>query len=157
MKTTKLLKLVLSLALPLTAGAVAGLATVNAIPEWYSTLKSPPFSPPNWIFGPVWTVLYLLMGLSFYLVWTEPASRLRNIAMILYSVQLLLNFCWTFLFFYFKQIGWAFAEIVVLWIFIAGMIVLFYKVRRAAAYLNIPYLSWVSFAAVLNAAYFLLN
>jgi tryptophan-rich sensory protein len=157
MSTPSILKLITSLALPLTVGAVAGLFTSNAIPEWYATLNRPSFSPPNWVFGPVWTTLYLLMGISLYLVWALEPGKERNIALGAFGLQLILNFGWSFFFFYFKTLGYALVEIIGLWMSIVLMLVLFYKIKPVAAYLNVPYLLWVSFATVLNGAYFKLN
>ncbi|MGA3012513.1 MAG: TspO/MBR family protein [Bacteroidales bacterium] len=152
-----IIKLALSIALPLVIGAVAGIFTTREIPEWYATLNRPGISPPNWIFGPVWTILYILMGFSFYLIWIQPAGNLRTLAIVIYLLQLLLNFSWSFLFFYFKRIGFSLIEIIFLWLSILIMLFFFYRVKPAAAYLNIPYFLWVSFASVLNASYFSLN
>jgi translocator protein len=157
MTTTSIAKLITSLALPLTVGAVAGLSTSNAIPGWYATLNRPSFSPPNWVFGPVWTTLYLLMGISLYLVWALEPGKEPNIALVAFGLQLALNFGWSFFFFYFKTLGYALTEIIGLWMSIVLMLVLFYKIKPVAAYLNVPYLLWVSFATVLNGAYFKLN
>lgn len=157
MKTTHILKLLVSLALPLGLGAIAGLFTAQSVSEWYATLNQPSFNPPNWIFGPVWTILYLLMGISVFLVWKQEASKERNRALLIFLIQLLLNFAWSFLFFYFNRIGLALVEIILLWISIAVMLKLFHRIKPVAAYLNIPYLLWVSFATVLNAAYYFLN
>jgi tryptophan-rich sensory protein len=101
--------------------------------------------------------LYLLMGYSFFRIWSLPVSSDRNKAMQIYFIQLFLNFGWSFLFFYFQEIGWALLEIVVMWLSIFTMIFHFYRLDRLAAYVNIPYLLWVSFASVLNASYYLLN
>ena len=152
-----ILKLILSLLLPLALGAVAGMFTAQAVPEWYASLVRPSIAPPNTVFGPVWTALYILMGVSFFLIWKAPAGRTRNNAMIIYFVQLLLNFGWSFFFFYFKNIGLALVEIIILWVFLVLMLIFFHRVRPLAAYINIPYLLWVTFAAFLNAAYFALN
>jgi benzodiazapine receptor len=152
-----LVRLLISLFIPLLCGGVAGFFTAEAIPEWYSTLRQPSFNPPNTVFGPVWTLLYLLMGYSFFRIWSLPVSSDRNKAMQIYFIQLFLNFGWSFLFFYFQEIGWALLEIVVMWLSIFTMIFHFYRLDRLAAYVNIPYLLWVSFASVLNASYYLLN
>ena len=152
-----IIELILSITLPLVIGAVAGIFTTREIPAWYATLNRPGISPPNWIFGPVWTILYILMGFSFYLVWIEPAGNLRTLAIAIYLLQLLLNFSWSFLFFYFKRLGFSLIEIIFLWLSILIMLFFFYRVKPVAAYLNIPYFLWVSFASVLNAAYFSLN
>lgn len=157
MSKKNIAKLIISIALPLVLGSVAGMFTSQSVPDWYAALNKPAFNPPDWIFGPVWTLLYLLMGVSFFLVWKQEKDKLRNLAILIYSVQLLLNFAWSFIFFYFKLIGLALVEIVLLWCAIILMMVLFKKVKPIAAYINIPYLLWVSFAAILNAAYYILN
>lgn len=157
MNLTSVTKLIISLTLPLAVGAIAGIFTAKAVPNWYATLNQPSFNPPNWLFGPVWTTLYIIMGISLYMVWILPTGKERNMALLAFGVQLALNFGWSFFFFYFKAIGFALIEIVVLWMSIVGMIVLFNKVKPIAAYMNIPYLLWVSFATILNAAYFKLN
>jgi translocator protein len=157
MSRSNIIKLVVSLLLPLSVGAVAGMFTSQAVPTWYASLNRPSFSPPNWIFGPVWTSLYILLGISFFLIWKEETSKKRNQAIKVFLIQMFLNFSWSFLFFYFNLIGIALLEIILLWISIAAMIYLFYKIKPAAAYLNIPYLLWVSFAAILNAGYYSLN
>ena len=157
MKTMNIIRFLVSVTLPLLIGAVAGLFTSNAIPLWYASLNHPIISPPNWVFGPVWTVLYTLMGVSFYLVWNLPKGKEKTRALIVYFIQLFLNFSWSFLFFYFRQIGLGLLDIVLLWLCIPFMISLFYKMRPAAAYINIPYFLWVSFATILNAAFFKLN
>ena len=157
MKAVNIVKLLVSIILPLSIGAIAGIFTASAIPEWYSTLNQPSFNPPNWIFGPVWTRLYLIMGISFFLIWKLEPGKERNQAIVIFWVQLLLNFGWSFCFFYFNMIGLALIEIVVLWSTIVLMLARFYKLKPLAAYLNIPYLLWVTFATVLNAAYLYLN
>jgi tryptophan-rich sensory protein len=131
--------------------------TAKAVPEWYASLNQPSFNPPNWIFGPVWTLLYILMGISLFLIWQTPPGEGRTLAMAVFFVQLLLNFAWSFLFFYFNRIGLALVEIILLWCAILVMVVLFYRIRPWSAYINIPYLLWVTFATILNAAYFRLN
>jgi tryptophan-rich sensory protein len=157
MKRSNILKLIASLVIPLAIGAIAGISTSKAIPGWYETLNKPSFNPPNWIFGPVWTTLYFLMGISLFLVWRQNASRERNNAILVFITQLVLNFCWSFLFFHFHQIGLALVDIVLLWLCIFLMILLFYKIKPVAAYINIPYILWVTFATLLNAAYYFLN
>ncbi len=157
MKVNQIIKLLTSLLLPLAVGGIAGIFTTEAIPGWYASLYQPSFNPPNWIFGPVWTTLYAVMGISLFLIWKLEAGKQRSQAILIFMVQLLLNFGWSFFFFYFKMIGLALIEIVVLWIMIVVMLIRFYKLKPVAAYINIPYLLWVTFAAMLNAAYFLLN
>jgi benzodiazapine receptor len=157
MNKTLLLKLLVSIILPLSIGAIAGMFTAQSVPEWYATLNRPSFNPPNWIFGPVWTTLYILMGISLFLIWKQDVSKERNMAILFFLIQLILNFVWSFIFFYFNMIGFALVEIILLWISIAMMLVLFYKIEPMAAYINIPYLLWVTFATVLNASYYYLN
>lgn len=157
MNKSNVIKLAISLLLPLSVGALAGMFTSQAVPTWYASLNRPSFSPPNWVFGPVWTTLYILLGISFFLIWKESSSKLRNLAIIVFAIQMLLNFAWSFIFFYFNLIGAALIEIILLWISIAAMIYLFYKIKPVAAYLNIPYLLWVSFATILNAGYYFIN
>jgi benzodiazapine receptor len=157
MKKTLTLKFLISLLLPLSLGAIAGMFTSQSVPEWYATLNRPSFNPPNWIFGPVWTSLYILMGISFFLIWKQEASKVRNRAILIFLLQLLLNFAWSFIFFFFNLIGLALVEIILLWISIVMMLVVFYKIKPEASYINIPYLLWVTFATVLNASYYILN
>jgi len=153
----QILKLLLSVILPVSLGAIAGMFTAQSVPEWYATLNKPSFNPPSWIFAPVWTALYILMGISLFMIWKQGASKLRNLAILVFMLQLLLNFAWSFIFFYFQMIGFALVEIIFLWISIVVMQVLFYKIKPLAAYINIPYLLWVSFACVLNASFYVLN
>ncbi len=157
MKKLNLLKLIVSLMLPLSIGAIAGIFTMKAIPTWYASLNQPSFNPPNQVFGPVWTTLYFLMGISLFLIWKLDTGKERNRAIRAFMIQLFLNFCWSFLFFYFHQLGLALVEVILLWLSIFVMILLFYRLRPLAAYLNIPYILWVTFATALNAAYYFLN
>jgi translocator protein len=157
MNKTLSLKFLVSIILPLSLGAIAGMFTSQSVPEWYATLNKPSFNPPNWIFGPVWKTLYILMGISFFLVWKQEASKDRNRAILIFLLQLLLNFAWSFIFFYFNMIGLALVEIILLWISIVMMLIVFYKIKPIALYINIPYLLWVTFATVLNASYCFLN
>ena len=157
MKANQIGKLIASLLLPLGIGGIAGIFTTDAIPGWYATLNQPSFNPPNWVFGPVWTTLYIILGISLFMIWKMNAGKERNQAILIFMVQLLLNFCWSFFFFYFKMIGVALVDILLLWITIIFMLVRFYKIKPLAAYINIPYLLWVTFATALNLAYFFLN
>lgn len=139
-------------------GIVSAFFTTRAIPTWYATLVKPAFNPPNWVFGPAWTTLYALMGVAAWLVWRRGLSSpgVRT-ALVLFAIQLALNFAWSWLFFGIQQPGWAFAEIVALWVAIAATIAAFFGVSRAAGWLMTPYLAWVTFAAVLNLALWRLN
>jgi len=157
MNRIQVAKLFVSIILPLSLGAIAGMFTAQSVPEWYATLNRPSFSPPNWIFGPVWTILYILMGISLFLIWKQDVSKERNRAILVFLMQLLLNFGWSFIFFYFHEIGMALVEIILLWMNIVIMLVLFYRIKPIAAYINIPYLLWVTFATLLNASFYLLN
>ncbi|GGH78382.1 tryptophan-rich sensory protein [Filimonas zeae] len=150
-------KLIISLAIPLAVGAVAGIATSSNVDTWYPQLNKPSFNPPNSVFGPVWTVLYILMGISLYLIWRMPVSFARNNALRLFFFQLALNFLWSFLFFEWHLIGWALTDIVLLLVSILFCIALFRRVQRIAAWLFVPYLLWVSFATALNFAIYRLN
>lgn len=151
------IRFILSLLLPLTVGAVAGIATASSVNGWYAMLHKPSFNPPNFIFGPVWTTLYILMGISLFIVSGDREHAGRRRAFLIFGIQLTLNFLWSFLFFTFHSPGLAFAEIVLLWVSILVMIVVFYRIRPLAGLLQIPYLLWVSFASVLNASVFFLN
>ena len=112
------MKLLYSLVITVGVGAIAGFATASNIGGWYATLSKPGFNPPNWIFGPVWTLLYILMGIALFLIWKQPASLYRSNSLWLFFIQLFLNFVWSFLFFYFHKIGLALVDIAALWIFI---------------------------------------
>lgn len=133
------------------AGLAATPFTASAIPAWYATLAKPSFSPPNWVFGPVWTTLYFLMGLAAWLVWKKHKS------LALFYLQLALNFLWSLLFFGLHSPILGLVDIIFLWTFILLTINQFKKVSRPAAYLLLPYLLWVSFAAILNLAIVILN
>jgi translocator protein len=151
------MKLLYSLVLTLGVGAIAGLATASNIGGWYATISKPVFNPPNWIFGPVWTLLYILMGIALYLIWRLPASAYRSNAFWLFFIQLFLNFIWSFLFFYFHKVGLALIDIITLWIFIILTIISFSRLDKKAAWLLVPYICWVSFASILNGAIYYLN
>lgn len=152
------IKLVISILIPLIIGGTASLFTTPEIPGWYQSLVKPSWNPPNWLFAPVWTSLYVLMGIALFLVWKSvaPAAQ-KNGAILLFSVQLVLNFFWSFIFFRQHQLGWAFAEIIFLWLFILMTIFYFAKISNLAAWLLVPYISWVSFAGILNYTILQLN
>ncbi|MBA3681635.1 MAG: tryptophan-rich sensory protein [Bacteroidetes bacterium] len=153
----KYLKLIICILIPLAIGGISGLATATSINTWFVELHKPFFNPPNYLFGPVWTILYILMGISLYLIIQTPKVYARKRAIVIFGVQLFLNFCWSFLFFKFHLLGIAFIEIILIWLSIITMIYLFKKINKTAAYLQIPYLLWVSFASVLNGAIWYLN
>ena len=151
-----IIKLAISLLIPQFAGGLGALVTTPNIPTWFATLHKPFFSPPNWLFAPVWTLLFLLMGLSFYLIWLKKKNLGHGIFKW-YWVQLILNMFWSFLFFGFQSPFLALLEIFVLWFAIFQTIKSFSKVNQTAGLLLYPYLAWVSFATILNAAIFWLN
>jgi len=153
-----ILKLVVSIVICQGAGIVGSVFTASSIPTWYATIAKPAFNPPNWIFAPVWTTLFLLMGISLYLVWQKGLSKKESkIALSLFGLQLGLNIVWSLLFFGLKSPGLAFFEIIILWVAIALTIVKFKPISKNAAILLLPYIAWVSFAAVLNFAIWGLN
>jgi benzodiazapine receptor len=125
--------------------------------EWYGALKKPDWNPPGWIFGPVWTALYMMMAVAAWLVWRHGGWGQQRKPLIVFLVQLALNALWTPLFFGLHWPGVAFAEIVLLWLAIAATIVVFHPVSRPAMLLLVPYLTWVSFAAALNFTLWRLN
>ena len=149
-----MLMLILSLLLAFSAAAIGGLSTAKAIPTWYATLKKPAWNPPNWLFGPVWTLLYTLMAVSAWLVWQRAGI---TGCLFIYLLQLGLNTAWSLLFFGLHRPDWAFLEIIALWLAILATILTFWPISPLAAILLIPYLAWVSFASVLNATIARLN
>jgi tryptophan-rich sensory protein len=157
MKRSSIITAIICILLPLIIGSLSGLANIGSLDTWYSALSKPSFNPPGYLFGPVWTVLYLLMGVSLYLIWKSPSGKLRCRALVIFGIQMLLNFAWSFLFFYFRQIELALFDITVLWLLIWFMIFIFYKIIKVAALIQIPYLLWVSFASILNTAIWMLN
>lgn len=139
-------------------GLLAAPLTVSAIPTWYASLNKPSFAPPNWVFGPAWTLLYLLMGISFYFIWKQGfKKKTAKTAGKIFALQLGLNFLWTPLFFGLRSPILGLIDIVILLVAIGITIQKFYPLSRLAAYFLLPYFLWVSFATVLNAAIVLLN
>ncbi len=157
MKARYILRFIICLAIPLLVGSLSGYLTVSAITGWYADLIKPSFNPPNYLFAPVWTSLYLLMGVSLYMVWHTEPSKTRTRAVLVFYIQLFLNFWWSIFFFRFERPDIALVEIALLWVSILYMIITFHKIKPIAAYLQIPYLLWVSFAAILNQAIWWLN
>jgi len=150
--------LVLAIIICELAGGAGALFTLSAIPGWYAGLIKPALNPPNWIFGPVWTTLYFLMGIAAFLVWRKGLSQKDvRTALIIFGIQLLLNVAWSVIFFGAHNPAGAFADIVLLWLAILATIITFYKISPAAAYLLLPYILWVSFAGYLNYAVWTLN
>lgn len=152
------LKLIISLALPQMVGGISAYFTSTGTGSWYQTIRKPEWNPPDWLFAPVWTALYIMMGIAFYLIWKEPiAIPKKRPAVIFWSLQLSLNFFWSFLFFNQHQIGWSLIEIVGLWLIILITIFLFARIRKVAAWLFVPYISWVTFAGILTFTIWKLN
>ena len=149
--------LALSIALPLLVGAAAGLLTRNAMMD-FQVLNKPPLSPPGWLFPVVWTILYTLMGISAYLIKVSDANpEEKSTALMIYNYQLIVNFLWSIFFFNFGWYLFSFFWILLLWVLIILMIRSFDKISQTAAYLNLPYLLWVTFAAYLNFGIWWLN
>lgn len=155
-KTQKVIGLAVWLILTFAAGAIGAVASVDS-GAFYSQLARPPWSPPSWLFSPVWTILYILMGIAAWLVWRVGGFRPARAALSLFIVQLAVNALWTWIFFVWKQGGLAFTEILVLWVLITCTIIAFWRVRPIAGILMIPYLVWVSFASVLTFTVWRLN
>jgi len=152
------IKLVIAVAVPLTVGALSGFATARGVTDWYPTLAKPSFNPPAWVFGPVWTVLYIMMGVAAFLVWrTGLDADGVKVALTAFAVQLALNGLWSILFFGMQAPGWALVEIVLLWVSIGITVVFFWRVAPLPGALLLPYWGWVSFATVLNASLWWLN
>jgi benzodiazapine receptor len=138
-------------------GALSGIVAGGDFVSFFDALRKPPATPPPAVFGPAWTVLYLLMGIAAWLVWREGLNRQTALALGLFAAQLALNFAWSLIFFGQQRIGVALIEIAVLWLVILATIVAFWTVRPSAGALLLPYLGWVSFAAYLNAGIWRLN
>ena len=148
--------LILCVLIPLVIGFIGGIFTSSSVPSWYLTLIKPSFNPPSWLFGPVWTLLYVLMGTALYLVFISK-SKYRKTALVLFGVQLGLNLLWSILFFGLRSPYFAFIEILILWIWLFVTIVYFFKINKKAGWLMIPYILWVSFAGLLNYMLWILN
>ncbi len=155
---SNLVKLAISVGVSLSAGVIGSIFTAPAISEWYDMLEKPALNPPSWVFGPTWTVLYVLMGVAAFLIWKKGLDRTDvKTALWAFVIQLILNASWSVIFFGFRSPGPAFAEIVLLWMAIVVTMILFNRVSRPAAYLMTPYILWVTFAAYLNYAIWMLN
>lgn len=153
----KVYKLIIALSIPQLAGGLGSLFTANSVKNWYLTLEKPLLNPPSWVFGPVWTTLFLLMGYALYLVWVNEDKERKNVAYVAFAVQIVLNIFWSVIFFGLKNPGLAFVEILILWLAIIFNIFIFYRISRTSAWLLVPYLVWVSFAAYLNYSIWVLN
>jgi tryptophan-rich sensory protein len=147
------LRLVVCLVICQLAGIIGSIFTTPAIPDWYASLEKPSFSPPNWLFAPVWTFLFLLMGITLYMIWQAYPKKQAKSALLFFLIQLGLNILWSVIFFGLKSPLIAFVEIVILWLAILLTMIKTFEVSKVAGYLLVPYILWVNFAAVLN--YFL--
>jgi len=142
----------------LLASSIGSFATVRALPVWYTGLAKPSFNPPGWLFGPAWTVLYLMMAIAAWLLWKQGIGAAGvKLALVVFLVQLVLNTLWSILFFGLRSPLAGFVDIVVFWLAILATIVLFFRVSAPAGVLLLPYIAWVTFAAALNAAILRLN
>lgn len=152
------MKLFIALIIPQLAGIIGSYFTTSAITTWYTTLERPTITPPNWVFGPTWILLYVLMGIALFLVWRKglQAPGVR-IALILFGLQLILNTVWSVIFFGLHNPGAALMEIALLWCAIIATMIAFVRVSKPAVWLLVPYIAWVSFAAYLNYSFWVLN
>ncbi len=143
-------KLVACIALCLTAGVIGSYFTMDQIGSWYQTIRKPTWNPPNWIFGPVWMTLYVMMGIAIWLILEKTTERPKSTALILFAIQLVLNSLWSIIFFGQHQMGWAFVEIVLLWVAILATIIAFWRITYSASIFLWPYFAWVSFCRCLE-------
>lgn len=152
------IKLTIAIVVSQLAGIIGSIFTTTEVNGWYTTIAKPSFNPPSWVFGPVWTTLFLLMGIAAYLVWKRGLeNRAVKIALGVFILQLVLNTFWSIIFFNFQSLGGALIEIGFLWIAILATIILFARISKTAAWLMVPYILWVSFAAFLNYTLYTLN
>lgn len=149
--------LVLFVLVCLAAGGLGAIATTPEIDGWYQTIAKPTWNPPNWVFGPVWTTLFVLMGISAWLVWKPQEPKKTSTPLKLFAVQLALNIAWSWIFFRMHLIGWAVVEIAILWVAILATTVAFFRRSQPAGWLLVPYLGWVTFASLLNFMIWRLN
>ncbi len=158
MKLNSFSKLLISIVISELAGIIGTFFTISAIPTWYVTLAKPALNPPSWIFGPVWTTLYALMGIAAFLVWKKGWDRadVRK-ALSVFGLQLVLNAVWSIIFFGLHSPFWALVDITLMWLTIVWTMTLFYKISKPALWLLVPYILWVSFAAYLNYSIWMLN
>ena len=156
-KIPKVLVLLSSFVLAQLAGLIGSVFTIDSISTWYQALLKPSWTPPAWVFGPVWLTLYTLMAISAYLIWEKRNKAHADLALKIYAMHLAINALWSIVFFGMQDVAMALLIIIVLWFLIVGMMILFYPIRRAAAWLLAPYLIWVSLAISLNVGILALN
>jgi len=163
MKISNTFKLIIAIVVSELAGIIGSVFTTPSIAGWYTGIVKPALNPPAWVFGPVWTTLFALMGIAAFIVWssyakaTEDKKKGIRLALILFGIQLVLNTLWSIIFFGLHSPGGALIEIVFLWFAILTTIIAFYKISKPAAWLLVPYILWVSFAMYLNYAIWALN
>jgi tryptophan-rich sensory protein len=157
MTTRQAIALAVSVGICLGAAGIGSILTTPSIATWYATLRKPPWTPPNWLFGPVWTALYLGMAVAVWLVWRQAGFSPARLALTLFVIQLALNVAWSGIFFRMRLPGAAFLEVVLLWLFILLTAIAFWPVSRTASWLLVPYLTWVTYAGALNAAIWRIN
>ncbi len=151
------IKLILSIVICQLVGFVGSLFTGMSVSTWYSALQKPSFTPPDYVFAPVWILLYLLMGIAAFLVWKEIESKEVKGALLFFSIHLAVNLLWTVIFFGLRSINGGFVVMIILWLMILVLIILFRKISRLSSILIIPYFLWVTFALILNAGIMILN
>jgi benzodiazapine receptor len=157
-KTGKILKLLISIIVCECAGIIGSVFTTSAIPTWYASLQKPAFTPPNWLFAPVWITLYLLMGIAAFIIWRKGLDEKKvRTALIIFAVQLVINILWSVVFFGLESPLSGLIVIIILWIAILITILRFAKISPAAAWIMVPYILWVSIATALNASIWALN
>ena len=154
----ELVRLIVSILIVFIAGTIGSIATLSQIPTWYATLVKPSWAPPNWLFGPVWTTLYILIGIALFLVWKEGINRKDvKLAISVFVVQLVLNVLWSVIFFGYNSLLGGLIVIIILWIAILANIIFFYRVSKSAGLLLVPYIVWETIASYLNYSVYLLN
>ncbi len=157
-KSRTILSAAVALAIPLSMGVLGAVATRSSISSWYRRLDKPSWNPPDWVFGPVWTLLYLAMGLASWRIWRRgTGNRQVQGALFVYGVQLVLNLLWSVIFFGLRRAGWAAAEIGALWAMILQTVRRFYRLDPVAGLLLVPYQLWTTFAGALNLAVWRMN
>lgn len=153
----KIIVLIASIGICMSAGIIGSIFTSQSVDSWYKAINKPEITPPNWIFAPVWTLLYIMMGISLFFVWTSQRTARKTIALIIFFLQLILNMLWSAIFFGLQDVFLALVDIVLLWTGIFFTILAFRRVSNIAAYLLVPYILWVSFATFLNYLIFIMN
>lgn len=149
--------LVVFVGISLAFGGIGSIITSDRSDAWYAGIAKPAWTPPDWLFGPVWTTLYILMGIAAWLVWKKVGLRAGAMPLILFGIQLLLNLSWNVVFFSMQSPGAALIEIIVLWLAILATLIAFWRVTPVAGWLFVPYLAWVTYAAALNFEIWRLN